>query len=72
MLFLPRHPTCAKWLSDHQKYVALEHIRLNNTGTQNQHFKPKQVIECFIHPKSWMWVVMSDSALFVTVPQLTI
>jgi len=35
MLILPSHPTTAKFLSDEQKYIALERIRLNNTGTQN-------------------------------------
>jgi hypothetical protein len=31
----PAHPTKAKFLSEHDKYIALERIRLNNTGTQN-------------------------------------
>ena len=31
----PSHPTTAKWLSDHDKYIAIERIRLNRTGTQN-------------------------------------
>jgi MFS family permease len=62
MLILPRHPTRARWLTDEQKYIALERIRLNNTGTQNQHFKWTQVRECFTDPKSWMWVIMSESA----------
>jgi len=35
MLILPSHPTTAKFLNDEQKYLALERIRLNNTGTQN-------------------------------------
>jgi hypothetical protein len=35
MLILPSHPTTAKFLSDEQKYISLERIRLNNTGTQN-------------------------------------
>jgi MFS family permease len=61
MLILPRHPTRARWLTDEQKYIALERIRLNNTGTQNQHFKWAHVKECFIDPKSWMWVIMSES-----------
>jgi hypothetical protein len=64
-LILPRHPTRARWLTDEPKYIALERIRLNNTGTQNQHFKWKQVIECFIDPKSWMWVVMSECEAFM-------
>jgi hypothetical protein len=31
----PAHPTKAKFLSEHDKYLVLERIRLNNTGTQN-------------------------------------
>ncbi|ORY33755.1 allantoate permease [Naematelia encephala] len=54
----PRHPSRAKWLSDEDKFVALERIRLNQTGTQNTHFKWDQVRECLIDPKSWMWVLM--------------
>jgi MFS family permease len=54
----PSHPTTARWLSEEQKYVAIERIRLNNTGTQNTHFKWSQVRECLLDPKSWLWVVM--------------
>lgn len=35
MLILPSHPTTAKFLNNEQKYISLERIRLNNTGTQN-------------------------------------
>jgi len=31
----PAHPTKAKFLSEQDKYFAMERIRLNNTGTQN-------------------------------------
>lgn len=34
-LILPSHPTKAKFLTDEQKYIALERVRMNNTGTQN-------------------------------------
>ncbi|WWC88220.1 uncharacterized protein L201_003125 [Kwoniella dendrophila CBS 6074] len=53
----PAHPTKAKWLSDHQKYIALERIRLNNTGTQSTTFKWSQVRECLLDPKTWFCVV---------------
>ncbi|ORY27751.1 major facilitator superfamily domain-containing protein [Naematelia encephala] len=58
MYLFPSHPTRARWLSEEQKYVSLERIRLNNTGTQSTHFKWAQVRECLMDPKSWMWVVM--------------
>jgi hypothetical protein len=38
----PAHPTKAKFLSDHDKYLALERIRLNNTGTQNTRMFPSK------------------------------
>jgi MFS family permease len=62
MILLPGHPIKARWLNDEQKYIALERIRMNNTGTQNQHFKWEQVRECLIDPKSWMWVIISELA----------
>jgi len=58
MFIFPSHPTTAKWLTPEEKYMALERIRLNNTGTQNTHFKREQLIECFLDPKSWVWVIM--------------
>ncbi|WRT66019.1 uncharacterized protein IL334_002970 [Kwoniella shivajii] len=53
----PGHPTKARWLSDDQKYVALERIRMNNTGTQSTTFKWSQVKECFLDPKSWICMI---------------
>jgi hypothetical protein len=62
LILLPGHPTKARWLNDEQKYVSLERIRMNNTGTQSQDFKWNQVIECLLDPKSWGWVIMSVRA----------
>jgi hypothetical protein len=62
LILLPGHPTKARWLNDEQKYVSLERIRMNNTGTQSQDFKWSQVIECLLDPKSWGWVIMSEWA----------
>lgn len=31
----PRHPARARFLTEDERYIALERIRLNNTGTQN-------------------------------------
>ena len=54
---LPSHITTARFLTDEQKYLALERIRLNNTGTQNTTFKWSQVKECFLDVKQWMFVL---------------
>ncbi len=57
-LFLPRHPTRASWLSNEQKWVALERIRMNNTGSQSTDFKWSQVRECLLDIKTWVWVII--------------
>ena len=55
LFILPGHPTRARWLNDEQKFIALERIRLNNTGSQSTHFKWDQVKECFLDPKAWIY-----------------
>jgi hypothetical protein len=57
-LLLPSHITTARFLNDEQKYLALERIRLNNTGTQNTTFQWAQVRECLLDPKQWGFAVM--------------
>jgi hypothetical protein len=57
-LLLPSHITTARFLNDEQKYLALERIRLNNTGTQNTNFQWAQVRECLLDPKQWGFAVM--------------
>lgn len=55
---LPGHPTRAKWLTEEHKYIALERIRLNNTGSQSTHFKWPQVYECLKDPKAWLYAAI--------------
>lgn len=64
--FLPSHITTARFLSDEQKFLALERIRLNNTGTQNTTFKWSQVKECFLDLKQWGFVLMVFCVSFVS------
>lgn len=54
----PRHPARVKWLTQEQKYIALERIRLNNTGTQTHEFKWAHVREALTDPKSILFVIM--------------
>lgn len=54
----PRHPAKVKWLTEENKYIALERIRMNNTGTQNHNFKWSQVREACIDPKSIIFCLM--------------
>ena len=41
-----------------QKYLALERIALNNTGTQNTTFRWDQVFECLLDPKQWGFAIL--------------
>lgn len=55
--FLPSHITTARFLTDEQKYIALQRIRINNTGTQNTKFKWQQVFECLLDIKQWVFAL---------------
>jgi hypothetical protein len=66
VFLLPSHITTARFLTDEQKFLALERIRLNNTGTQNTQFKWKQVFECLTDLKQWMFVIMVFCASLVS------
>jgi hypothetical protein len=54
----PRHPARARFLNEDEKYIAIERIRMNNTGTQNTHFKWSHVREAVLDVKTWMFVLM--------------
>lgn len=43
--------------------MALERIRLNNTGTQSTQFKWAHVRECVLDLKSWGWIIMGECLL---------
>lgn len=56
--FLPSHITTARFLTDENKYLALQRIRMNKTGTQNTQFQWPQVWECLLDPKQWVFAIM--------------
>lgn len=54
---LPDNPATWKYLTDREKYIALDRVRENNTGVENKNVKWHQVLEAFIDPKSWVLFV---------------
>ena len=52
--FLPSSPVEAWWLSDREKFVALDRVRGNNTGIEDKKIKWYQVRECVTDPKPWL------------------
>lgn len=47
---LPDNPMSSR-LSHAEKIMAIERIRGNNTGIENKHFKPYQILECLRDPQ---------------------
>ncbi|KAF8583146.1 MFS general substrate transporter [Ramaria rubella] len=81
----PDSPTNAWFLTREERMLAVERIKVNQTGIGNKHFKMEQVIETLQDPKTWLFtlsvclssipnsvcdgVVMMDSC--TNYPQLT-
>ncbi|KAG0662526.1 hypothetical protein C6P46_003267 [Rhodotorula mucilaginosa] len=54
VLFLPSSPATATFLSPREKVVALERIRVGQSGTISHKFKRAQAIEALTDPKTWL------------------
>jgi hypothetical protein len=46
MLYFPDNPMKSR-LSARDKYMAVERLRINMTGIENKHFRPRQMLEAF-------------------------
>lgn len=53
-IFMPDSPVTAKGLTQREKRIAVERLRLNQTGVENKHFKPYQVREAFMDYKIYL------------------
>lgn len=51
MWLLPDNPISAEFLTDNEKRLVLEHIRNNQTGTENKTFKREQIMELLFKDK---------------------
>lgn len=51
--FLPNTPMSSR-LTHEEKVWAVLRLRENQTGIENTHFKPPQMIECFLDPQTWL------------------
>ncbi|KAH8894520.1 MFS general substrate transporter [Thozetella sp. PMI_491] len=63
--FLPDSPLSGTFLSDREKYIAVDRMKENMTGVHNKQFKWYQVREAFLDWKSWLIVAIS---IFLNVP----
>uniref|UniRef100_A0A093UZW9 Putative transporter n=1 Tax=Talaromyces marneffei PM1 TaxID=1077442 RepID=A0A093UZW9_TALMA len=55
ILFLPDSPVTAKGLTLRERRIAVERLRVNQTGIENKHLKPYQIWEAFTDYKLYMF-----------------
>jgi membrane protein YqaA with SNARE-associated domain len=52
-IFLPDSPMNARFLTDQEKYYAVQRVAENKTGIVNKQWKPDQALEAVMDPKTW-------------------
>lgn len=57
-IFLPDSPVNAPGLSQRERRIAVERLRENQTGIENKHLKPRQVLEAFMDYKLYFFFVL--------------
>ncbi|RDW61475.1 hypothetical protein BP5796_11367 [Coleophoma crateriformis] len=57
--YLPSSPLEARFLSDRERFIAIDRIKENMTGIENREFKRYQVKEAFLDWKTWPLVIFS-------------
>lgn len=58
-LFFPDSPITARFLSEEEKWIALERIRVNQAGTENKHWKKDQFWEALCDPMVWAFFLFA-------------
>lgn len=65
--YLPDNVVNAQFLSNEEKVLVLEHIRENQTGTENKKFKKEQVYELLFKDKlTWPMLLLTGTSQIVT------
>ena len=53
--FFPDSPATASFLTQEEKVVAIERIKVNQAGVENKHLKRDQIVEVFRDPKTYLF-----------------
>lgn len=53
--YMPDSPIEAKFLSDEDKLIAIERLRMNQTGVMSREWRWSQMWESIRDPKTWLW-----------------
>lgn len=62
MIFLPDGPSNARFLTHHERAIAVERVAANKAGVKTHRFKPYQAIQTLRDPKTWILFIMAVSA----------
>ncbi|CAK4034370.1 major facilitator superfamily transporter [Lecanosticta acicola] len=62
VLLLPDNPLSARGLTHEEKVWAVARLRENQTGIENKHIKPAQILECFLDPQTWLLSLVTISS----------
>jgi len=57
-IFLPDSPVTARGLTKRERRIAVDRIRGNQTGVENKHMKPYQILEAFMDYKLYMFFIL--------------
>lgn len=57
-IFLPDSPVTAPGLTQRQRRIAVERLKDNQTGIENKHLKPRQVLEAFLDYKLYFFFIL--------------
>jgi MFS family permease len=59
LIFLPDLPSTAKFLSPRDRSTACYRVAANRQGVKNRHFKPYQLKQALLDPKTWLLLLMA-------------
>ncbi|CAD6444249.1 05995047-e79e-49fe-940b-0374692c42c8 [Sclerotinia trifoliorum] len=62
LLILPDLPSTAKFLTPHERLIAINRVASNRQGVKNHHFQPYQAWQTLRDPKTWILFVMAVGA----------
>lgn len=62
---LPNNPVDATFLKPEERVVAVERMRSEQIGIENKRFKPYQVKEVLVDPKTWLFFIMTFCLQFI-------
>lgn len=57
-IFLPDSPVSAPGLNQRQRRMAVERLKGNQTGVENKHLKPRQIMEAFLDYKIYFFFIL--------------